>query len=284
MIRSLLLKGFFTGVVTMLLITPGCVSQGRYRDLEASKALEEKRWQETERRLEARIAALRADIVQLREENANIERRHENVLEINNQLHEEILQLENRLKKSETIIRTQESVISDVNQARQNIEKNLREQIAAQDIVIEEMEGKLKVTLVDKILFDTGSDRINEAGRNALRQIAQSMKGSESQEIVVEGHTDDVPIGPALADRFPTNWELSAARAVAVVRFLEEKTGLDPELLSACAYSFHRPLASNETESGRRKNRRIELILAPLSPQQAVDATGSAKSGINDHP
>lgn len=250
----------------LLLMSLGCVSQGRYRDLEASTALREKRWQETERRLEERIEALSADNMALREENANIERRHEHVLEINNQLHEEILQLENRLKKSETIIRTQESVISDVNQARETIEKNLREQIAAKDIVIEEMEGKLKVTLVDKILFNTGSDRINEAGRNALRQIAASMQESDSQEIVVEGHTDDVPIGPALADRFPTNWELSAARAIAVVRFLEEKAGLDPKRLSACAYGFHRPIASHDTESGRRKNRRIELILVPRSP------------------
>ncbi len=174
-------------------------------------------------------------------------------------------ELEYRLKKSETIIQTQEKVIEDFSQARKNIEENLREQIAAKDVEIEEMEGKLKVTFLDKILFSTGSDKINKPGQLALIKIAESLRDGAFHQIVVEGHTDDVPIGPALADRFPSNWELSAARAIAVVRFLEENAGLDPNLLAASAFSSHRPLASNEEESGRSKNRRIEIILAPLN-------------------
>lgn len=250
-------------VLGALATTAGCVSKGRYQELEASQALQESRWRETRSQLEARIDALSADILALREANANFERRHANVLEINNQLHDDILQLESELQKSRTIIKTQETVIDDIKEARETIENNLRAEIAAKDVVIEEMEGKLKVTLVDKILFNTGSDRINDPGRNALRQIARSLIDGGAHEIQVEGHTDDVPIGPALAERFPSNWELSAARAIAVVRFLEEKAGVDPARLSACAYSFHRPLVANDTQGGRRKNRRIEIILVP---------------------
>lgn len=252
--------------VMILLGTVSCVSKSQHLELQQSMAVEHERSVETQKALEDRIDVLTADIMRMREDNENFERRHENVLEINNQLHEEMLQLENRLKKSETIIETQGKVIEDFSQARKKIEENLREQIAAKDVKIEEMEGKLKVTFLDKILFSTGSDKINKPGQLALMKIAESLKEGAFHQIVVEGHTDDVPIGPVLANRFPTNWELSAARAIAVVRFLEEKAGLDPNLLAASAYSFHRPLASNEKESGRSKNRRIEIILAPLSP------------------
>jgi len=248
----------------ILIGTVGCVSKSQHLELQQSMAVEQAQATETQKAMEDRIDVLTSDMLQLQEENENLERRHANVLEINNQLHEEVLQLENKLKKSETIIITQEKVIEDFNQARKSIEENLREQIAAKDVMIEEMEGKLKVTFLDKILFSTGSDTINKPGQLALMKIADSLKDGAFQQIVVEGHTDDVPIGPVLANRFPSNWELSAARAIAVVRFLEEKAGLDPNHLAASAYSFHRPLASNEKESGRSKNRRIEIILTPL--------------------
>lgn len=253
-------------VVSILLGTVSCVSKSQHLELQQSMAVEQARSVETQKAMEERIDVLTTDIMQLREDNENLARRHENVLEINNQLHEEVLLLENRLKKSETIIQTQEKVIEDFSRSRKKIEENLRDQIAAKDVKIEEMEGKLKVTFLDKILFSTGSDKINKPGQLALMKIAESLREGAFDQIVVEGHTDDVPIGPALADRFPSNWELSAARAIAVVRFLEEKAGLDPNRLAAGAYSFHRPLASNEKESGRSKNRRIEIILAPLNP------------------
>lgn len=252
--------------VMFFLGTASCVSKRQYLDLQKSSADEQARSSQMQKSLEDRIDVLTADALALRDANENLERRHENLLEINNELHEEVLQLEYRLKKNETIIQTQEKVIEDFKQAREKIEESLRDQIAAKDIMIEEMEGKLKVTFVDKILFSTGSDRINASGRKALLKIAETLKAGNTHQVVVEGHTDNVPIGPVLADRFPTNWELSAARAIAVVRFLEEKAGMDPGLLTASAFSSHRPLVSNEKESGRSKNRRIEIILAPLAP------------------
>ena len=97
-----------------------------------------------------------------------------------------------------------------------------------------------------------------------LIEIAESFKGIETQDIVVEGHTDNVPIGPDLIETYPTNWELSAARAIAVVRFLQEKGGIHPERLSARAYSYYRPVASNTSEEDRRQNRRIEIVLVPV--------------------
>ncbi len=146
---------------------------------------------------------------------------------------------------------------------QQKIEQRLREQIEAQEIKIEEIEGKLKMTLVDTILFATGRAELNAKGKKTLRQVAASLRENPEQSIQVEGHTDNVPIGPAVRQRFATNWELSAARATAVVRFLQAPGGVAPQRLSASGYSAYRPVASNDTEEGRRQNRRIELVLIP---------------------
>jgi chemotaxis protein MotB len=125
------------------------------------------------------------------------------------------------------------------------------------------MENRLKVTMVDEILFDTGRAQVNPKGREVLLKIADSLRSQSHHNVVVEGHTDNVPIGSALKSRFATNWELSAARALSVVRFLQESGGMDPARLSAAAFGPYRPVAPNDTAEGRRKNRRIEIILVP---------------------
>ena len=117
---------------------------------------------------------------------------------------------------------------------------------------------------MDKILFDSGSADINPKGKELLRVLAKSLKGNEDQNIVIAGHTDNVPLSAYLMKRFPSNWELSTARASAVARFFQEEGGIDPQWLSARGYSYYRPVAPNDTEEGRRQNRRIEIVLSPL--------------------
>jgi chemotaxis protein MotB len=178
-------------------------------------------------------------------------------------LSEKMEDLRYDIEKKESIIEEQTRVIRELHTTKEKIENNLKEQIEAQEVKIEEIEGKLKVTFVDKILFDTGKVEIGTRGQEALLGLADSLRENKNQNIVVEGHTDDVPIGLALMDKYPTNWELSAARALGVVRFLQEKGWLEPERLSAVAYSYYKPVASNDTAEGRRQNRRIEIILVP---------------------
>ena len=94
--------------------------------------------------------------------------------------------------------------------------------------------------------------------------LAEVLVADTNNTIVVEGHTDDVEIGYPLRERFPSNWELSTARAASVVRFLQEQANIKPERLTATGYSFHRPIAANETKEARSQNRRIEIILVPI--------------------
>ena len=116
------------------------------------------------------------------------------------------------------------------------------------------MEGKLKVTFIDKILFDSGSVEINTNGKKLLSTLAQTLREKKDQMIIIQGHTDNVMIGPDLRKIYPTNWELSAGRSTAVLRYLIENTGIDPQRCNACGYSFYDPVASNLTEEGRPQN------------------------------
>jgi chemotaxis protein MotB len=146
---------------------------------------------------------------------------------------------------------------------RLEIEKNLQEQIERGDIKIRQLERKLEVTFANKILFSSGSVRIKAEGKEMLSTLADSLRELKGKEIVVEGHTDDVQIGKSLQSKFPSNWELSAARAASVVRYLQDNAGIEPERLTVSGFSHYRSLASNKTAEGRSRNRRIEINLVP---------------------
>ena len=180
---------------------------------------------------------------------------------INRQQLQNMETLQQELEKRRSVIQLQGKVIQLLDDTKKTIETSLKDQITAKEIEVVEVEDKLKVIFIDKILFDSGSVEINPRGKELLRITADSLKGTENQEIIVEGHTDNVPLGEVLRRRFPSNWELSTARAAAVARFLQQKGGIRPERLSVRGYSFYRPVASNKTEEGRSQNRRIEIIL-----------------------
>ena len=127
-------------------------------------------------------------------------------------------------------------------------------------ITLSKKKGTLQLNIVDRLLFDAGSAQIKEGGLEAIDRIASAIKGQPGQAVRVEGHTDNVPISGNLARYYPTNWELSSVRAIAVVRRLEAQ-GVSPGRLSAAGYSFHRPAADNGTDEGRARNRRIEILM-----------------------
>lgn len=179
------------------------------------------------------------------------------------QLSQNVEQLNNDLQKKKSIIKLQNKVIRLLDDTKNTIATSLKEEIEAEEIELVELEDTLKVVFIDKILFDSGSVEINQKGQKILLVVADSIRAHKDQNLLVEGHTDNTPLSPALKERFPSNWELSTARAAAVVRFLQKEGQLQPERLSARGYSYYRPVASNKTKEGRHQNRRIEIILGP---------------------
>lgn len=158
--------------------------------------------------------------------------------------------------------KTKEEEVQTVSRTYEDLLNEMKGEIEQGQIAITELKGKLTVDVVDKILFDSGRAEVKPEGLEVLKRVVEILKTVTDKIIRVEGHTDNVPIAGTLAKRYPTNWELSAARAINVTRYLE-KEGLDPALLSAAAFGEYQPVADNETPEGRAKNRRIAIILLP---------------------
>ncbi|MEK7374444.1 MAG: OmpA family protein [Thermodesulfobacteriota bacterium] len=158
--------------------------------------------------------------------------------------------------------KTKEEEVQTVSRTYEDLLNEMKGEIEQGQIAITELKGKLTVDVVDKILFDSGRAEVKPEGLEVLKRVVEILKTVTDKIIRVEGHTDNVPIAGTLAKRYPTNWELSAARAINITRYLE-KEGLDPALLSAAAFGEHQPVADNETPEGRAKNRRIAIILLP---------------------
>jgi chemotaxis protein MotB len=110
-------------------------------------------------------------------------------------------------------------------------------------------------------LFAPASADLSDAGRRRLNDVASRLRNTGERVIRIEGHADSVPLGPSMRDRFPTNWELSAARAATVLRALGEMTGLGENRFELAAFGDTRPIASNQTAAGRAQNRRVVIGL-----------------------
>ena len=153
------------------------------------------------------------------------------------------------------------------------LKEKMKDEIAKGDIQLTESGGKLRVGLVDKILFDSGEASISKRGEGVLARVGTVLASIEDRQIQVSGHTDNAPISDKLKSQFSTNWELSVARATNVVRFLQDNAKLPPERMVASGYGEYQPIASNRTSAGRAKNRRIELLLTPaLAPKRISKA------------
>jgi len=139
----------------------------------------------------------------------------------------------------------------------------LEKQIENQEVTIKAIQEKISVTFVDRILFKSGRATITTEGKNVLKKVGDKLMNVRDRTIRVIGHTDNVPMRRVYRYKFPTNWELSAARAATVVRYFQHEIGLDPKDMEAVGQSFYDPIASNDTEEGRALNRRVNIIIAP---------------------
>jgi chemotaxis protein MotB len=129
---------------------------------------------------------------------------------------------------------------------------------------VRQYQNMLAVDLAEQIFFDSGRAVLKKEGKEVLKKVAEALKGYESKIIRVVGHTDNVPLAKTLQGTFPTNWDLSVARATNVVRFLQD-AGIPPERMIPSGRGEYDPVALNDTPEGRQKNRRIEIMLMDKS-------------------
>jgi chemotaxis protein MotB len=145
---------------------------------------------------------------------------------------------------------------------QQMLTETVEKVVRSEGVTVTRLDERLRIMVPDTLLFSSGSAVISEEGKRIILAVARRLTQINGA-VEVQGHTDDRPIHGKLANLFPSNWELSTARATAVVRLMEEQGGIDSTRLLGAGLSMHRPIASNATEQGRAKNRRIEIVVTP---------------------
>jgi chemotaxis protein MotB len=159
---------------------------------------------------------------------------------------------------------TKANTLNTQNQQLDALNQTLAGELGSDQAQITQLQNQLRVTTVNEVLFAEGGWTLSAKGEAALAKIAPTLSKLPGQQIVVEGFTDNEPIGPHLKARFPSNWELSSARATDVLRFLVAK-GVPANTISAQGFGDSRPVASNDTAAGRAKNRRVEIVIMAAS-------------------
>lgn len=202
-----------------------CVSSKKYEDLKASKEA-----------LEAEQAASKQKVDEL---TASLKEREQSLAEMERKMNEQQKAL-NNLK-------------NDVNAALQGFNQG--------DLSVEVRNGKVYVSMSDKLLFNTGSTKVNPGGQKALDQLVNVLKQNNEVGVMVEGHTDDVEVLPG-TKKIADNWDLSVLRATEITRMLTQK-GLSPDRVTPAGRAYYQPADTGRTAAAKAKNRRTEIVLIP---------------------
>ncbi len=175
-------------------------------------------------------------------------------------------------------------ILDEQKQAVEGLRKKMADALVgfnSSELSVFTKNGKVYVSLQENLLFPSGSAVVNPKGKEALGTLAQVLNANQDINVVVEGHTDSIPIRKAFED----NWALSVARATSIVRILTETYNVDPVRVTASGRSYFEPIDTNSTPEGRQRNRRTEIILAPKLDQlmqllqQPADSAASGSSG-----
>lgn len=176
----------------------------------------------------------------------------------------EIASLKNKSESQEKTLEEQAAQLKELTGTKNELEAKLKDEIARGDVLVKSVKGELVVDLADQILFPSGAAEMNDKGKEVLRRVGETMFKAGGNVIQVGGHTDNQPISDKLKTQFPSNWELATTRALNVVHFLEDDVKVPGERLVVAGFGQYRPTAKNTSKEGRKKNRRIEVILLPL--------------------
>ncbi|HSI78955.1 MAG TPA: flagellar motor protein MotB [Lunatimonas sp.] len=231
---------------------------GELGDTKESLAKTQEQLADTQRQLQERTGELSREKELTKTLNSRLSQAVSTSSSVQEQLTEKeraLMEQQERLDMLQSLLDEQKAVMSSL---KATVDRALN-QYRSDELQIYEQDGKLYVSLQDKLLFPSGSATVNKDGREALGKLAEVLNNNEEIQIMVEGHTDNVPI----SGRFEDNWALSTARATAIVRILTTTYNVDPKRAIAAGKSYYEPKDSNETAEGRAKNRRTEIILTP---------------------
>ena len=245
-------------ILAVAFITSSCVSTAEFEKMQASKNEEIAALQQQQEYLKQRKTALEQDVTALQQQLG---------------IHElDYSELETQVGTLEQ----QKAALLAASQQRQQQYDTLVSALSAEveqgQLKVRQYQNMLSVDLAEQIFFDSGRATLKKGGKDVLKKVGDALREYEDKIIRVVGHTDNVPLAKSLRATFPTNWELSVARATNVVRYLQE-VGIPPERMVASGRGEYDPVASNDTAEDRQKNRRIEIMLIDKSLANEMNKT-----------
>jgi chemotaxis protein MotB len=236
--------------------------------IERERRLEEK--QKNVQDLETSVGVLENNLQVTSDQYRQAQKDIERLQSENSQLNQPIAGLTDKLSSIEKQVSTkqsklenQEEHIKQVKETYENLLTELDDEITKKEAALQQIEEELRITFVDKILFDFGKAKISTEGQQKLLKVANTLSKIKNKKIRIQGHTDDIPIAREYRYKYPSNWELSAARAASVVRFFIEQGDIKGENMEAVGHAYYKPIATNETPEGRLTNRRVEILITP---------------------
>lgn len=210
--------------------------------------------------LEAEKTQISADFLKYKTENESMEANYTDLQRRYDVLNEQLGGNETQIADYKAQLAAKDSVLNNL----KNSLKTALVDFKSDEIKVENRDGKLYVIMLDKLLFKSGNAEVEMKGQKALKTLAKELSNNPNVGIMVEGHTDNIPMS---GKTYKDNWELSSARALSVVRCLSDG-GLPQKRLAAVGRGEFYPVASNTTEAGRAQNRRTEIILTPFSVEK----------------
>jgi chemotaxis protein MotB len=214
-------------------------------------------------RLNADNQRLNSDIQGLNSDISALQNKLSGQQNINETQSAQLSQKDKDLQEKERMLREMQAIIARQDEMTKKLNQTLRDALVgfnSDELTMEIRDGKVYVSMSDKLLFKSGSNAVEPKGVEALKALADVLNKNPDIQILVEGHTDNVPIKTAV---YKDNWDLSVARATSITRMLNEKYGVAATRMTASGRGEYFPKASNDTAEGKAKNRRTEIILSP---------------------
>jgi chemotaxis protein MotB len=184
------------------------------------------------------------------------------------QLEKDLASTQSQVSELNTELENSKQAVTHMQSTYEGLVGQLKSEVDGGKVTIQQMRDGIRVNLAQDILFKSGSANLDKSGKEILMKVADELKSSNA-EITVIGHADNQKIGPGLAQRYPTNWELGSARASQITRLFME-AGIPESRMYAVSAGDGRPRADNATEEGRAQNRRIEIRLRPMETAEAA--------------
>lgn len=200
---------------------------------------------------------LNRDIAQQQEQLLAIQQNLENTRKVNDSLSNSLAEREKKVQELEQVLANKDKAVQDLKNKISSALLNFKEN----DITVQVKNGKVYVSLAEQLLFGSGSIDVDAKGVGALQQLAKAIKDQKDINILIEGHTDNVPISKK-SQYMADNWDLSVMRATSITKILT-KSGVAPQQITASGRGEHVPLAANDSPQNKQKNRRTEIIITP---------------------